>query len=166
MPTSSQIPKYAADLIDLYHEPDRCVLGTAVFYERVEPGADLRQVALRHYRYLVGKSEEEFANSNWLRPWKLVYQRTPDLEPTIFCELDVAARLSDIAYEDRLENMLDLYWPDGYIAAKQVLEPAFDVPEVETFQVYAIGDGEVIEGLLILGSRANGETITLAFLDD
>lgn len=165
MPDSSPIPKYAADLIDFYHEPDRCVLGTAVFYERVKPGTDLRQVALRHYRYLVGESEEEFGNSDWLRPWKLVYQRTPDLEPTILFELDVAARLSDIV-EDCLENRLDLYWPDGYIAAKTVMEPAFDAPEVETFQVYRIGDGEVMEGLLILGSRTNGETVILAFLDD
>ncbi len=157
MSAAQPIPTYARELIDRYCAPRQDGWRVAVFYEQVAPGSDLPSVAQRYYREWVGASE-----ADWCGP---IYQRTPELEPSAIGELQAALQLTGLPYGFQwLSQMLDLSWPDGYATAQTVLNAAFSSPEVETFQVYRIGDGAAQVGLLALGSRANGETVMLAGL--
>lgn len=169
MSLSPDIPQYARDLMDFYSPPRQDAWGVTIFYERIQPEADLEEVALRQYKYFVGESCEESSPRliRWLREWKLIYQRTPDLEPNIRLELDAATSVAGLDYDDRIANMLDYDYDEvGPYREPAVLAAGFNSPEVKDFQIYTLGDGEVMEGLLTIARRRNGETLTLAFLDD
>lgn len=166
MSATEPIPTYARELMDRYCAPRQDGWEVAVFYEQVAPGCDLRSVAQRHYHKWVGMSEATWRDSALSQLWGPIYQRTPELEPrSITSELLAALQLTGLPYDHQMINqMLDLHWPDGYATAQTVLKAAFDAPEVETFQVYCVGDGAAQVGFLALGSRANGETVILVGL--
>jgi hypothetical protein len=164
-----QIPQYAVDLVEIYGPPQRKPWGTAVFYEQVEPGTDLEQVALRHYEYFVTDSIGDL--EDWLQPWQLIYQRPADCQPNFFQDLRHAAVSLD--YEDRLANDLAItFYPDGESLAEAnadkapVLSAAFEAPEVNDFRIYSIGDGEVLEGIFMIAGRDNGEVVMFACISD
>lgn len=176
---SAPLPQYALDLIALYgsppSQPGDSLMGTAVLYEQVKPGTDVEHVALRFYQRCVKHDpRQDFINSRWMRTWKLLYQRTPEAQPNVFCELAMVAQRLD--YIDRLGNDLGLYfYPEEIIgdweiqrnSTKQpVLATVFDDPAVDDFRIYAIGDGEVLEGLLLLAGRTNGAVTALVLLGD
>jgi hypothetical protein len=151
------------------------MMGTAVFYEQVEPGTDLEQVALGCYQHFVGANQErDFIDSHWMRAWELIYQRPAELQPDFFRDLTRVA--SDLDYADRLAGDLDIYlYPEEMMddadvqyndAKRGILAAAFDAPEVNDFRVYTIGDSGVLEGLLILAGRSNGEVIILTVISD
>jgi hypothetical protein len=161
--STEPLPQYVRDLIDLYGPPTARKLGTAVFYEKVTPETNLEQVALRHYREFKGDSWERFGADFWLKPWQLLYQRPRDRQPDIMSEL---------------QAMIDAsYFADGYIdgleidpindeTAQNCLTAAYNAPEVTDLRIYALGDDDIIEGRLILGYRANGETTSLIVMMD
>ncbi|MCW6034739.1 hypothetical protein K4A83_00405 [Spirulina subsalsa FACHB-351] len=165
MSLSAKIPPYAQDLMNFYSPPHQGAWGTVIFYEQIPSDAELEAVALAQYEYFVGGSTRDFMI--WRPQWKLIYERTPDCEPNIRVELDAATWVAGLDYEDRIANVLQYdYDSEGNFYEPKVLAAGFNSPEAQEFQVYTIGDGEVMEGLLALSRRRNGETITLAFLKD
>jgi hypothetical protein len=164
MHSSSQLPDYVTDLFAFYTPPKPEAWGLVTFYEKVEPGEDLEQVALRHYRYFVGDSW----NPSWMSTWELAYQRPTENQGDFVNELyTTAANIYDDYYTDVLEIMLfDSDAPEELEMAQNILAAIYDTPEVIDFRIYACGDGEVLEGVLTIGCRANGETTTLAFFND
>ncbi|MDB9313871.1 hypothetical protein PN462_12230 [Spirulina sp. CS-785/01] len=167
MYSQSELPNYVNDFFAFYGYPKQGVtLDIGTFYEKVEPGADLEQVALRHYRYLIGKSW----SPSWMHAWQLAYQRPPENQGDIVKELYIT--VADLYDEPGAEVLVELGLrldprePDEYEIAHSILAAVFDAPEVSDFRIYACGDGEVIEGYLAIGYRANGETTTLSGFND
>lgn len=174
----SSIPQYVLDLVELYGPPCQDGDTTAVFYDQVESGTDLDQVALRHYHeyYVADLRRKLIPGANWLQNWSRIYQRPANSEPDFFRDLRAALWEGGLDFVDRLAGDLDVYlYPDEEMddwsaqrnAAKAgVLAAAFDGPEVD-FRVYSIGDDSfTLEGIFILGGRPNGEVIMLAAMSN
>lgn len=164
MPLSPDIPQYVRDLMDFYSPPRQDARGVAIFYEHIQPGSDLEAVARHHYRYFVGEQWERRPEA-WMRPWKLIYRRARDIDPCFVAEITAAATLAGEKHQNLFPKFLKIN-PGDYVRAYTVLKAAFDSPEVEDFRVYSIGDGEVLEGLLAISPRRNGETVIFAFFDE
>ncbi|NEO27320.1 MAG: hypothetical protein F6K03_10595 [Kamptonema sp. SIO4C4] len=153
------------DLSHPHHNNKRGLADLAIFYETINPEADLDEIALRYYQQFVGASWDEFGESVWMGSWELLYVRPDGRKGDIVSEFTA---LEDL---DNLSNMLELTpdYEEDYEKSKQYLAAAYDDPEVSQLRIYQIGDaggGDVMEGRLILGCRRNGEMTILALIDD
>jgi hypothetical protein len=178
MSLSPQLPPYAQALIDIIsrvkHRPphSRFIVGVNAFFDKIEPGRDLDQVALRYYQHFLG-NQWDWKPWNWqpedgiiwLKSWKLAYQRQRDRALDILDELNQSYALCEKGIDD-LYNSLDLSFDRDYDKLRNALMAAFSAPDVTDFRVYDLGDGEVLEGILALGYRDNGEIMVLAYLTD
>lgn len=152
---------YVAQLEAAYGPPSQSGFGSAVFAEVTESAAGLEQAALKYYKTFVGDSWQRFGEDAWMGAWKRVYARTAGAAASIVDELkgiaDPQAKQSVPMILEVVENA------DG---ARKALSAAFDDADVADLQVYTIGDGEAMSGLLIAGRRSNGEATFLVFLMD
>lgn len=162
MNPSVSYPKPVSDLVALYGAPSQSGFGSAVFYEVIEPGSDLEPVALRFYRYFVGKLWEQFGETAWMSAWKSVYVRPGSVQPDIVTELNTIADSASAQFVP----ILLLAETDDDASAQQALSAVYDQPEVVDLRVYAICDGGAMSGLLLIGSRTTGETTILISLLD
>lgn len=144
----------------IYGQPSQAGFGSAVFYERIEPGSDLEPIALRYYQYFVGELWEHYGESAWMSTWKLVYGRPTGIQPNIVAELRAIAP-PDVHYVP----ILLLEETDDQARAQQALAAVFDDPQVTDVSVYAIGDGAALSGLLAAGYRPNEMTILISLID-
>lgn len=159
-PHSPANPDSIAALQAVYGSPNQAGFGSAVFCDRVEPAADLEQVALKHYRYFLGDLWERFGAAAWMTPWQEVYRRNADRKPDIVAELrsltgDTASSVSMLL--DTIEN------PD---AAQKALSVVYDDATVSDLRIYTIGDGAAMSGILIAGQHTTSEATFLVFLMD
>jgi hypothetical protein len=151
-------PAYVSALEAAYGAPSQAGFGSAVFYEAAIATADLEQAALDRYRYFVGELWERFGAAAWLSTWQLLYTRSD--QPR-----DIASELLSITDRDA-QQLAPLIVDNGSSAAssRQALAAAFDSETVALLQVYKIGDGAALSGLLIAGGRDSCETIFLVLL--
>jgi hypothetical protein len=155
-------PDYVTSLESVYGAPSQAGFGSAVFYLHLPAGADLEHTAKEKYRYFVGDLWERYGEDAWMAPWKMVYSRQPGDERNIIAELrgirDPGAALSAPMILDVVEDAEK---------ARSALSSAYDDPSVTDLQVYTLGDGGAMSGLLIAGHRnATGEAVFLVFLLD
>lgn len=156
------LPEAITVLQSIYGAPSQAGFGSAVFYDAIEPGADLEPIALRYYQHFVGKLWEQYGESAWMSAWKQVYVRPPGIQPNLVAELKAIADPAAVNYVPIL--LLDE--TDDQTRAQQALATVFNDPQVTNLNVYAIGDGAAMSGLLLAGCRTNGEsTILLSLLD-
>ena len=158
--STSTHPAYAITLEAVYGASSQAGFGSAVFYEAAIAAADLEQAALDKYRYFVGELWERFGAAAWLSTWQLVYTRSD--QPR-----DIASEL--LAITDRDARQLAALIIDNGSSAtssRQALAAAFDDETVTALQVYQIGDGAALSGLLIAGWRDSGAAIFLVLLLD
>lgn len=158
---SSPIPIYMGALKKVYGPPSQAAFGSAVFFEQLAPEADLERAALRYYRYFVGNLWDRYGEEAWMTPWKSVYTRPPEAKADIVAELgaiaDPTAKLS-------IPLLLD---PGGdHATAQRALSKVYDDAAVTELNLYTLGDGAALSGLLIAGRRQNGEATFLVFLLD
>lgn len=161
-PSAATKPAYVTDLETAYGEPSQAAFGSAVFYEKLKPDAYLEKEALAKYRYFVGEQWDRLGGDEaWLGPWKKVYIRKAGAKHDIAKELrsvdDIDARNSVPMILEAVENA---------DKAVEALAAAYDAPKVTDLNVYNIGDGGAMSGLVVAGRRANGETTFLVFLMD
>lgn len=153
-------PAYVAAVEAVYGAPSQAGFGSAVFFERA-PGRNLELVARANYKYFLGDNWERFGETVWMRQWKQVYARPVNAEHDIVGELrgitDSAAMVSVPMILENIANAVE---------ARQALSTAFDHPAVAELEVFNIGDGEAMSGILIAGRRASGEMTCLVFLLD
>jgi hypothetical protein len=155
-------PKSVTELEAIYGAPSQAAFGSAVFYEKLKNTDDLEQVALEKYRYFTGDLWERYGEEAWIGPWKAVYARVGDARHDIVAELrsikDPDAALSVPMI---LENI------EGAEKARLALSAVYDDPSLTELQVYNLGDGEAMSGLLIAGrNMESGEMVFLVFLLD
>jgi hypothetical protein len=158
--SSNPKPDYVAELETVYGAPSQSGFGSAVFYEVLEPEADLEPVALRYYQYFVGDLWERFGEAAWMGPWKLVYTRQPGGKPDIVAELQAIA---DPTAHLSVPMLLEL---DDAERGKKALSATYDDADVNNLAVYTLGDGEAMSGLLVAGQHSTGEATFLIFLLD
>lgn len=146
----------------IYGEPSQAGFGSAVFYDRIEPGSDLEPMALHYYQHFVGQLWEQFGADAWMSAWKQVYIRTSEVTR------DIVAELLAIADHDAAQfvPILLLAETENSDQAQQALVVAYNDPLVTDLRIYTIGDGAAMSGLLLAGSRTTGETTILVSLLD
>jgi hypothetical protein len=154
-------PEYVASLEAAYGTPSQTGFGSVVFHAEIGPADDLEQTALEAYRRFVGGNWERFGAAAWLSGWKRVYARMAGSTRDIVAELrsiaDPGARLSVPMILDVVENAE---------AARHALSAAYDDAAVADLEVYTVGDGAAMSGILIAGRRETGEATFVVFLMD
>jgi len=151
----------AAELQAVFGQPSQAGLGSAVFAERVERPQDLEAAAKRCYRHFLGKQWAEAGESVWMAPWQRVYARPPGLRADIVAEL---RGIRNPAARSALSVLLEGH--DTPDAARHALSAVYDDAGMEIVQVYTLGDGAALSGVLIAGRTRNGAATLLIFLMD
>jgi hypothetical protein len=155
-------PEYVVALEAAYGAPSQAAFGSAVFHEQLKATDSLEQAALVKYKYFVGDQWERFGEAAWMGPWKAVYTRPADGKRDIIAEL---RGITDRDARQSVEMILDNV--DAPEKARAALAAAFDDPAVTELQVFNLGDGEAMSGILVAGRRgATGEATFLVFLLD
>jgi len=145
----------------IYGQPSQAGFGSAVFDAAIAPATDPESVALRSYQYFVGDLWEQYGADAWMSTWKPIYRRPPGTPPDIVAELKAIA---DPAAANYIPILL-LEDTEEQDKAQSALAAVFDDPQVTDLQVYAIGDGAAMSGLLVAGSRPHAITILISLLD-
>jgi len=155
-------PDYVTALEAAYGAPSREAFGSAVFFARSKSADDLEKMALEKYRYFVGDLWERYGEAAWLGTWKKVYVRGAGAKHDIVAEL---RGIKDPDAAISVPMILDNF--EGAGQAGSALSAAYDTPAVNDLQVFNLGDGGAMSGLLIAGRQdGNGELIFLVFLMD
>jgi hypothetical protein len=160
-PSSPQRVDGATILQAVFGPPSQTGFGSAVFTERAERPQDLEAAARRCYRQFLGKQWAKAGESVWMAPWRRVYARPPGLRADIVSEL---RGIQNPAARSAIATMLDGH--DKPDAATQALSGVYDVAEMESVEVYTLGDGEALSGVLIAGRTSSGSATLLVFLMD
>jgi hypothetical protein len=162
MSKSSQLPQYVSDLIALYGNDYGILLGSAVFYDIVDPDTDLEQIALRCQRQFLGPKWFDPQQEDWLGGWLLLYRRPDGQTGDIVKEFEA---VYDI-FERILHRFLDPLKSGDEAIAREKLAIAFDDPDVRDLHIYEMHDQDILTGRLVIGRRSNGETTTLIIVCD
>jgi len=145
----------------VFGPPSQSGFGSAVFSEQVDQAQDLEAAAQRCYRHFLGKQWEQFGEAAWMASWRRVYLREPGGSRSTVAELraiaDPETRLS-------VNVLLDGHENPG--AAIQALSTAYDDAAMENLEVYTLGDGAALSGVLIAGRTRGGAATFLVFLMD
>lgn len=157
----SPTPEYVVALQTVYGLPSQAGFGSAVFYDQVERAEDLEQTALKHYRYFLGELWDRFGEAAWMAPWKQIYRRKAGSEYDIVTEL---RSLTDGDAALSVPMLLDTIGDAD--AAQKVLSVVYDDANVAVLEIYTLGDGEAMSGILVAGRRKTVESTFLVFLLD
>jgi hypothetical protein len=145
----------------IYGPPSQSGFGSAIFDAVIAPRTDLEALALKHYQYFVGDLWEKYGEAAWMVTWKQVYRRPSATQSNIVAELRAIANPA-VANHVPILLMEDTEAEDK---AQQALAAVFDDPQVTDLQVYAIGDGAALFGLLLAGYSSNAVTILISLID-
>lgn len=161
-PSTAAKPAYVTDLEKAYGAPSQAAFGSAVFFERLKPDTYLEKEALIKYKHFVGEQWDRLGGDEaWLGAWKKVYSRKAGAKPDIVKEL---RGIDDLDARNSVPMILEVV--ENADKAVEALVAAYDAPMVTDLNVYNIGDGGAMSGLVVVGRRANGETTFLVFLMD
>lgn len=154
--------EYVSQLEAAYGPPSQQGFGAAVFHEVLRPTDDLVAAALDRYRYFVGPLWHRYGEQAWMGPWREVYSRSRGAGRDIVAELraieDRDARMSVALLLDATEDAA---------AARAALATAFDDAAVTELNVFNLGDGAAMSGLLVAGRRgATGDATYVVVLMD
>lgn len=98
---------------------------------------------------------------NRLGPWKQVYTRHPG------DKADIVAEMGAIADPQAELSVPLLLNPNGEgDSAQKALSTVYDDADVTGLNLYTLGDGAALSGLLVAGRRTTGGTTFLVFLVD
>ena len=154
-------PSYVLELEKAFGGPSQSAFGTAVFFDPDTCDREmLDKRALTHYQHFCGKTWDQFGSENWLSTWELVHSR--EGQPgQIVSELK---ELTDPDARISASSMLDGH--DDPSLAQNALALAFDDTAVQQLQIYKIGDGAAMSGILIAAQRVDEGSMFLIFLMD
>ena len=154
-------PAYLLALEAVFGGPSQEGFGSAVFFMPGPQDAALEETARSCYQHFVGENWEKWGAEAWLGPWRETYRRNRAIRH------DIVAELRDIQDpESRLQVRTLLDTIDDTAEAFTALAAAYNDPEMIDLQVYNLGDGDAMTGVLIAGSRKNSDVTILAFLLD
>ena len=154
-------PAYVLEMESAYGAPSQDGFGSAVFFELVEPDDSLETAVLEKYKFYVGEPWDRFGEEAWLSQWRKVYTRAPEAEHEIVAELK---SISDRDTANSVPMILSVV--KDAESAKLALSNTYDDKDVVDLEVYNLGDGGAMSGLLVAGRRKNNEATFLVFLMD
>ncbi len=130
----------------IYGKRSSTGFGSAVFYDHSKQNASLSSIALDVYKLFMGEKWKAETESTWMSTWKLVYERSPGKAADILNELnniqDADAKRSVPLLTELIENAEQ---------GKLALAAAFNHADISQLQVYNVGDGEAMSGILLCG---------------
>lgn len=145
----------------VYGKASNTGFGSAVFYALPKQEKKLALIALENYKYFLGEKWNKESEPAWMSGWKLVYERNPGTKADILTELgnikDADAKRSVPLLTELIENATE---------GKAALEAAFNHPNVSMLEVFSVGDGEAMSGLMISGLYADGSVCSVICLMD
>jgi hypothetical protein len=171
---SESFQKAIDKLTSLFGAPSQTTIGAAVFTTTQQntvqaPSTSqgsqtcdeqLEAFAKDKYEYFAGNAWKNFGPEQWLATWTRLYERKEHAQADILKELEqIQEPATNLAASQVTENH------DQPDAAREALQKAFDSEEVQTLQLYQIGDTEAITGVLIAAATAD-LYIALVFLMD
>lgn len=160
-PSLQQRADPTATLQAVFGPPSQAGFGSAVFAERVERPQDLEAAAKRCYRHFLGTQWTKAAEAAWMAPWRRVYMRQPADRRGIVAEL---RGIPDPEARSSISILLDGH--DTPSVAEHALSAVYDDAGMGNVQVYTLGDGAALSGLLIAGRARSGAATLLVFLMD
>lgn len=155
-------PAYVTELESVFGAPSRAGFGSAVFFEPRGPEVSLADAALARYRYFVGDLWQRDGEAAWKGPWRRVHVRSQGAAHDILAEMRaISDRDAAVSVPVVLEATEDP------VRARAALAAAFDDPAVTELEIFNIGDGQAMSGLVVAGRRGGvRETTILVFLMD
>jgi hypothetical protein len=163
---SGSLPGWVEELQRAFGGPSQAGFGTAVFFERAtadsSPAGDesLDSRARQWYQFFCGPLWEKYGPDCWLGDWQAVHTRSAE-DASI---LDELASLADPQARMSGDTMLTGHAEPE--VARAALQQAFDGPAMQVLQIFRIGDGSAMSGILIAGRRHAGESAFVTFLLD
>jgi hypothetical protein len=133
-------------------------MGDALCREPLPADRPLEEWARAKYLVLANKNWEMFDPQAWLAQFREVHRRPAESHGPLVEEL-LALQGDNI--ELVLENFLTTR--DDAAELKKALAGVFDGPTMAEVVVYAIGDGEALHGVLIVGRHRTGDEVTCAY---
>ena len=155
-------PDYVVELERVYGMPSENAFGSSVFYDAVEMSeGSLEQAAIAKYKHFAGETWERYGEENWMAEWRAIYTRDSNTTQDFVVELrsisDPGARLSVSLLIEKGDHTTE---------AHAALSKAFDDNSVSELQVYKIGDGDAMSGILIASRRPKAGSVFLVLLMD
>jgi hypothetical protein len=145
----------------VYGKPNSTGFGSAVFYEVSKKDMELATIALDTYKLFMGDKWNAETEATWMSTWKLVYERNPGKAADILNELnnikDADAKRSVPLLTELIENAEQ---------GKLALAAAYNHPDISQVQLFSIGDGAEMAGLLLSGLYADHSACTVICLMD
>ena len=157
-PAAAPDPDAWARLQSLWGPCEPVGMGDALCRERWKPGAALEEWARAKYLVLANKNWEDFEPEQWLANFREVYRRPAGSTGAIVDELRaLQGNNVELVVENVLTNR------DDAAELRPALSAVFDGPHLAELVVYSIGDGEALNGLLIVGRHQSGDEVTCAY---
>ncbi|TWU29053.1 hypothetical protein [Novipirellula artificiosorum] len=155
-------PDYVVELERCYGIPSQAAFGSSVFYDAMDVSeGTLEQAALAKYKHFAGELWERYGEDNWMAEWGTVYKRAPNEAGDIVAELrSISEPGASFSVSLLIENN------DHATEAHAALSKAFDVDTVLELQVYKIGDGDAMSGILIASRLVHEGSLFLVLLMD
>ncbi len=145
----------------VYGKPNNEGFGSAVFYQAAIKNSGLATIALETYKLFMGDKWNAETEATWMSTWKLVYERSPGKAADILNELnnikDANAKRSVPLLTELIENAEQ---------GKLALAGAYNHPDVSQVQLFSVGDGAEMSGLLLCGLYADHSACSVICLMD
>lgn len=148
-------------LQNVYGKSSNSGFGSAVFYASPKQEKKLAIIAFENYIYFLGEKWNKETESAWMGGWKLVYERNPGTKADILTELghikDADAKRSVPLLTELVENAAE---------GRAALAAAFNHPNLSMLEIFSVGDGEAMSGLMVSGLYADGSVCSVICLMD
>ena len=133
-------------------------MGDALCREPLPAKAALDDWARAKHLVLANKNWEVFEPEQWLANFREVYRRPAGSTGAIVDELlALQGNNVELVVENVLTNR------DDAAELRPALSAVFDGPHLAELVIYSIGDGEALNGLLIVGRHQSGDEVTCAY---
>jgi len=160
---SEPLPATIAELEMVFGKASDAGFGSAVFFspptDAVSGSLETESKAI--YQTFCGEIWEEFGVENWLANWKVLLERPPGSGGDIVAEIQ---SIRDPESGSAAQLLLDA-GPDPD-RAEATLRAAFNDPGISQLQIFKIGDGGAMSGVIIAAETSTKVRYFLIILLD
>ena len=145
MANNTKILPIIESLMNVYGKPSSAVFGSSVFYNTLNY-TPLESEALNNYKAFLGGQWNADTETRWKSTWKKCFERPKGTTPDILTELN---GIKDADAKRSVPLLTELI--DNADQGKLALAAVFNHADMTKVEVYTVGDGEALSGLLLCG---------------